>query len=574
MLTAYHTSNWHPLTWLSHGIDYAIWGFNPLGHHLTSVILHGLNTFLVAVLIIRLIQTGQGSREENEGWVSALLAGAVTGLFFGLHPLNVESVAWISQRKNVLYAFFYLLSIFFYLNYNESSLRGTCKITSIGLYPGSGCRTRYYFFCLIFFILALMSKPMAVTLPLVLIILDIYPLKRLHIWGGITTYHRILLEKLPFFALSTVSSVVTLIAQKVGGAIQPLEFHPLDDRFLVGIRAIAFYLYKMLRPTDLAPLYPHLSDISFFKFEYIGSFALVLSISLLCLLSWRKQKVFSMVWAYYLITLLPVIGIIQVGDQAAADRYTYLASLGPFSLIGLGITWLIKKSISRENGKALKKIFPIIFGIAVVLILFSSLTINQIKVWKNSLTLWNKGIKMYPESPITYTNRGIAYYNLGKFEEAIKDFNKAIEIAPYYEESYHMRGKAYLLLDNYQEALINFNKAIELSPESEQFYFSRKLAYKLAIKDYNMSIEQNPQNIEHYINRGVSFAMIDQLDKALDDFNRAISLKPQFSIAYYNRGLVYLKSGESQRAVEDFKTAARLGDTKAQNHLKSKGIGW
>jgi hypothetical protein len=313
IFTTFHASNWHPLTWLSHAIDYAIWGLNPMGHHLTSIILHGLNTFLVVILIIRLINYDRDKAPitvENKKFSNnnPIIAGAITGLLFGLHPLHVESVAWVSERKDVLCAFFFLLSILSYLKYTS---------------PLQKQKTVHYALCLLFFIFALMSKPMAVTLPVVLLILDVYPLGRLHLKSAFTNPPlppftkgglggiKVLIEKLPFLILSLASSVVTIIAQQ--NAIVTFEARPLGERLLVAIRAPVFYLFKMLWPTDLSPLYPYPSKISFLTIEYMGSFILVVCITAFCIWLWKRQKIFAIVWAYYIVTLLPVLGIIQVG---------------------------------------------------------------------------------------------------------------------------------------------------------------------------------------------------------------------------------------------------------------------
>src|SRR4030042_6349989 len=275
MFTTFHASNWHPLTWFSHAIDYAIWGLNPLGHHLTSIIFHGLNTFLVVILIIRLMNYAQykalspilpngrqaGPSIEGgelhtpssplERGLSPVIAGAVTGLLFGLHPLHVESVAWVSERKDVLYAFFFLLSILSYLRYTslhphphpsreraiEESLPSPCG-------RGHGGGGINYILCLLFFILSLMSKPMAVTLPVVLLILDFYPLGRLEFKSAFISQRKILIEKIPFLILSIASSVVTILAQKAEGGIQPPDFIPFAERVWILIRALGFYLAK------------------------------------------------------------------------------------------------------------------------------------------------------------------------------------------------------------------------------------------------------------------------------------------------------------------------------------------
>ncbi|UCF87094.1 MAG: hypothetical protein JSV71_06355, partial [Nitrospiraceae bacterium] len=289
MFTAFHAANWHPLAWLSHAIDYAVWNLNPMGHHLTSIVLHGLNTFLVVILITQLVSFGRNNiavqiRYSKSEARDPLLAGIITGLLFGLHPLHVESVAWVSERKDVLYAFFFLLSILTYLKYTSSS----------------GKRGFFYSACLFFFILSLMSKPMAVTLPAVLILLDWYPLKRFEFKLALTSKRRVLIEKLPFFVLSLITSVLTFMAQQAGGSVATIETLSFVKRMLIAVRALGFYLLKILWPLNLAPFYPYPSEDSMLIKEFIMASIVVFLITAFCIYLLKRQRVWSVVWVYYL----------------------------------------------------------------------------------------------------------------------------------------------------------------------------------------------------------------------------------------------------------------------------------
>jgi len=372
VFTSFHDCTWYPLTWLSHTVDYAIWGLNPVGHHLSSILLHGLNTFLVVLLIIRLVKAVKPEDKSNQ-LPGYLIAGLATGLLFGLHPLHVESVAWVSERKDVLYSSFFLLSFLTYLKYTSTSQQ---KQKILG-----------YILCLLFFIMSLMSKPMAVTLPVVLLIVDIYPLGRLNLKSGLKAQKELLIEKIPFFVMSIVSSIVTVIAQQTGGAVTPLEKHLFIDRILVALRGLGFYLSKMVWPTDLCPLYPYPSKISFLSLQFIGSFILVLSITALCIKSWNRHKTLPAIWAYYVVTLLPVLGIIRVGEQAAADRYTYLPSLGPFLLVGLAAAYIWKRLNIKLHFSTYMRPCIMILP-ALIMGLLAVVTVKQIGIWKDSLT-WN-----------------------------------------------------------------------------------------------------------------------------------------------------------------------------------------
>ena len=336
--SSFHASNWHPLTWVSHAFDYAIWELNPAGHHLTSIILHSMNALLVTLLTIRLIETLQ--REKNRPFFHIsehkVLVGVTAGVLFGIHPLHVESVAWISERKDVLSTFFFLLSILFYLRYMS---RKPAEKPFLFF-------NKYYLSSFISFVLGLLSKPMVVTLPLILLLLDWYPLKRL---ANLKSTYKALTEKIPFFICSFVSIIVTVIAQKQ--AISDFEIHPLSSRIANAFKSFAVYLQKIVWPADLMPFYPYQIRVNLFSFEYILSLLIFFAITICCIILWKKknQNFWLASWIYYVITLLPVIGIVQIGRQEMADRYMYLPSIGPFIVLGMFASMLYSILIKRKE---------------------------------------------------------------------------------------------------------------------------------------------------------------------------------------------------------------------------------
>jgi tetratricopeptide (TPR) repeat protein len=495
MFTTFHAANWHPLTWFSHAIDYAIWGLNPMGHHLTSIIFHGLNTFLVVVIVMFLVNFAQKdnftstiSGNNKNISIIILIAGAITGLLFGIHPLHVESVAWVSERKDVLYAFFFLLSILSYLKYTSSSLLQRQK-------------TLYYSLCLLFFVLSLISKPMAVTLPVVLIILDVYPLGRLDLKTVFTSKRKALMEKVPFFGLSLASSVVTIIAQKKGGAITFFEDISLSERILTAIRALAFYLYKILWPAKLVPLYPYPAEISFFTLEYLLALIIVFFITAFSVYFWKKQKTWLVVWTFYLVTLLPVLGLIQVGRQAAADRYTYMPSLGLFLLIGLLVAKLIGNTFTKEPWKGFKKLNVVVITIVTMIILVPliNITVNQQKIWRDSKTMWNSVIKIFPDSAYTaYLNLGVYYKSQGFIEKAIRQYKITIELNPNLSEAHYNLGNAYKAKGLFDKAIRHYKIALETKDDYAEAHNNLGNAYKAkglfdkAIRHYKIARRLNP----------------------------------------------------------------------------------
>jgi hypothetical protein len=498
MFTAYHASNWHPLTWLSHGIDYALWGLNPMGHHLTSVLLHGLNTFLVVILITRLVsftrmdETAQ-IRNTRSAIHNPLIIGAVTGLLFGVHPLHVESVAWVSERKDVLYAFFYLLSILAYVRYVRAE---------------AGKRAVPYVVCLVLFVFSLLSKSMAVTLPVVLLILDVYPFGRTGVRGLFTNQWRLLVEKVPFFVLSIVSSVLTLQAQGTGGSIVPVWVHPLGDRVLIAVKGLCYYLLKTIWPSGLVPLYPFPIQISV-GFEYIVSFIAVTGLTLLSLWLWvKKKRIFLIVWLSYIVMLSPVLGIVQTGGHAVANRYTYLPLLGPFLLLWIGVERMWTKTDETWRRRVPLKV--VFFALLLVLMMFLSLlTIKQGRVWKDSLSLWNEEILHFPSIHVAYDSRADAYVKMGKYQGAIADLNRSLSINPQYPWTYYRLGLVHERTGTYLQAMQNHGKALELFAGFKPARQGRERAYHKAIEDLSRDINNNPLNGVLYMNRGNVHALME-----------------------------------------------------------------
>ena len=603
--TAFHAGNWHPLTWISHAIDYAIWGLNPLGHHLTSVILHAFNAFLVVVLIKGLL-TVSSKTTINAGPSellrerTMLITAGTTGLLFGLHPLHVESVAWVAERKDLLCAMFFLLSIIMYTKYAGHF----CGETARENLSSRICNANYLT-SLAFFILALLSKPMAVSLPCVLLILDWYPFNRIRsrktlLIAGI--------EKLPFIALSILSSVMTVLAQRAGGAIVSIESVPLLTRVLVGGRSLMAYLGKMLVPLNLSPFYPYPTDSSPMSWGYPVAIVLVIGITLLCVVIAKKQKLWLSVWGYYVVTLIPVIGIVQVGRQAMADRYTYLPSLGPFLILGLAAAWAARSANAVPPRRPIIKSVSTVFAIFVIIVM-TYLTFRQIGIWKNSIGLWTYVVEQRPQRiQLAYNYRGLAFENTGQFEKAIEDFDRAIALDPYFRDAFLNRGTAFENIGRFDSAIENFDIAIALSPSYEA-HFNRGITFEKtgqsakAIADYDNAIALDPSRYEAYIaagrsqgktgsfdkaieyfsraiainpmhaesynDRGLSYLYIGQDDRALEDFNKAIGLDQRNAVAYHNRGTLYLRTGNKRLAILDFQRACDLGHGKACNVLQA-----
>jgi Tfp pilus assembly protein PilF len=544
----FHEGNWHPLTWISHALDYAIWGLNPLGHHLTNNILHAINAGLVVLLVLRLVEVGARSSFSPDvrggaEWVTpkgVLIAAVTTGLLFGLHPLHVESVAWVSERKDLLCALFFLPSVMMYVRYvgrggplwtpGEGQPQrvapthndpGQAEMTN----SGRQFLNRYYLVSLLFFILALMSKPMAVTLPAVLLLLDWHPFGRI---TSIKTFRHAFVEKLPFIALSIVSSVVTVLAQRSGGALVSVKVVPLSVRMLVAVKSLIAYLWKMVVPLKLIPFYPYPKNVSLLSPDYVLAMMLVVGITIACLVMAKKEKLWLAVWFYYVVTLFPVLGIVQVGSQSMADRYTYLPSLGPFLIVGLAAARGFDKVDSLAKGKMIVGLFS-----AIAILVFcplTYLTVKQIGAWKNSIDLWNYAIEKEPqEAPIAYNNRGLAFMNLGETDRAAEDYRMAIAMDPSVAEAHYNLGKTYEKKGLYDEAIGEYKKAVSLKPGFADAYFDL----------------------------GVAYALKGMREEAIMNYKAAVALRPDFARAHYNLGVIYLGQNLANEAADEFEAALR-----------------
>jgi len=535
----FYSYNWHPLTWFSHAVDYSLWGLNPLGHHLTNIVIHAANTFLVTLLIVRLLNQQSGSMPRNElpsflHERAVLIAAGITGLMFGLHPIHVESVAWVSERKDLLCALFFFLSIIMYANYADCRLSVASNQTSetkekdeVGRW--NQFTNKYFLLTLGFFILALLSKPMAVTLPIVLLILDWNPFDRIRSWK---TVQAACIEKLPFISLSLVSSVLTVLAQKAGGALVSTKVVPLSERLLVAVHSLMAYLENMVWPLNLTAFYPLPLNISLLSAEYLLAIILVIGITAVCLAYRKKRKVWLSVWGYYVVTLIPVLGIVQVGGQAMADRYTYLPSLGPFLLVGLGSAWMWGTvSDLKKWSFALKFFCGAMAAFAFAFLIYS--TSEQIGIWKNGFVLWNDVIEKQPNRiSIAYNNRGLAFMEMGRFDKAVEDFNTAIGLDPSTYLAYANLGYLYLNVGSFEKSIDYASRAIVLAP-----------------------LQAVPYN-----NRGISYHLIGRYDNALEDFNKAIELDRDYADAYFSRGNLYRGMGRKELAVADYQRACDLGD--------------
>jgi tetratricopeptide (TPR) repeat protein len=505
--TEIYFSNWHPLTMISYAIDYALWGLNPLGYHLENNILHGVNTALVAVLSVRLITIARPLSAP-----AAFAAGFVPALLFGIHPIHVESVAWVSERKDVLCGLFFMASILFYLRYAQKG-KALCYVLS-----------------LVVFALAIMSKSMAVTLPAVLLLLDFYPLRRLSSAKGIL---KAVAEKVPFMVICAFAAVGALYSQT--SAMASLESIPLDIRFISALRSFAFYLEKFFAPIGLAPFYPFPAEFDPFGVDYLVTYGVLAGISVICLAAIR-YRMFIVAWLYFLGTLIPVIGLVQVGMQAAADRYMYLPSLSLLVLLGAGAALIIEKNS--------KPLLAFLLGfISVATVGLSYATVTQTAIWKDSLTLWDHELALYPEAYIPLMNRGAALVKMGEYDRGMKDLDRAVQLAPVSRNARYNRALALKTMGRYREALDDLNEAIKIRPDADTYNNKGNVLKRLgdqagAVENYRKSLELDPGNGATYFNLALALEATGNIDGAIESASRAAGL----GVGQANEYLNYLNS--------------------------------
>ncbi len=561
---------WQPLTWLSHALDYAFWGLNAAGHHLTSILLHGLNTFLVFFLAAALLEAsaGNGRQEDHRG---VLIASGVTAALFGLHPLGVESVAWIAERKDLLFCLFYLTAVLVYVK--AAALPSVRQASG----PAAWFRNRRLLLVVALSGLSLMSKPMAVTLPAVLLLLDWHPLGRIGSRGDLL---RKTWEKAPLFLMSALVSLVTIIMQKDAGAVMPLDALPVADRILVAFRSLGRYVGHLLLPVGLEPLYLHSRVVSILQPAYFVPLILVAALTVVVLYRARRHPAGAAVWIFFLVTLLPVLGLVQAGSQETADRFTYLPALGPFLVAGAASAsaWRRASSLAHRRSAA-----RFLLG-TVALLLFAALaagTIRQIGVWKNGIELWNHIIENEPSRfPLAYINRGNALLAAGLADQAERDYATAIEqdpSGPVAYLAYMNRGILYRQEDQLDRALADLERAVILRPGHALSLLNRGIvfldggAYDRAVADFSEAIRLDPSLAPAFLNRGMAERMQGRLDDAVRDLQQVLRLDPSSVGAHVELGITFKMAGQFETAIEQYSAALAI-DPGSVEALNNRGV--
>ena len=585
--TTTQASNWHPVTWLSHMLDYQWFGLNASGHHWVNLGFHIANTLLLFLVLNRMMRLRSEASSPQVGlrsnksigattpqagtvWCSALVAA-----LFALHPTHIQSVAWISERKDVLSGFFMMLTLWAWVRYVEKS-----KVQSPTPLAREQASKVFYGLALGFFALGLMSKPMLVTLPFVLLLLDFWPLRRVTSdeWrvtrfglpvpqltgapkqseGGSTPWRAeaerrwlnpLLFEKLPFMALSLASSVVTFCAQ--GVSVVPLDYVPWDSRIENALAAYTAYLGKTFWPENLSIFYPY-TQIR--PWEVFGSGLLLVFLSVFCIRRMRFQPYLFVGWFWFLVTLVPVIGLAQVSVQSMADRYLYLPSIGLFIMVAWGMADLASVSRSWRTGMTI--------GAAALLLACLLDTRYQLRYWRDSVTLFSRALEVTGENPMGNFFLGNAFWVSGNLDEAAKNYRSVLRSAPNSEDVHYRLGYILCLQKKWPEAGVQFGEVLRLNPDNPYAHkflgdaLVREGRYADAEAEYSNALQLRPGDV--VITEAMALLVKKaEAAKALTSLYETLKIQPTAE-AHARIAALRTTQGEFQDALEHYLAALRL----------------
>ncbi len=534
MLTTNFENYWMPLTWFSFALDFWIGGLNPFFFHFSNLFFHVFNTILVFFIargIFGLAWKERPQEPDRRPGPVALYGALMAALIFGLHPIHVESVAWATERKDVLYSFFYLLGLLSYMDYAASPVRNKLKLWA----------------CAGLYLLSLMAKPMAVTLPLVFLILDYWPLRRLK-----TNFTESLKEKIPFFVMALVVGSTTLWMM---GAKKGINQGVSSSFNLINaFHSLVFYLWNIVFPVHLVPFYPfpqHL-DTGFYAVGIFGAVLAVLGL-IFYVRSPEKFRPIGLAWLFYFVTILPALGFIQVVDEMAANRYAYLPSLSLFLLFSGSMAVLLPN----------RRLF---LGLCVILALVLGFgTLKQIGLWKNSQTLWEFVVKTFPEdSGIAHAYLAISYEQKDKLDDSLAEFDRSLRLSPKLLIAHDGKGITLFKKGLVDQAIQEYKRALELDPHYTLAHqnlwgaYEMKGMHEAAVAEIMEAIKNEPDSGINYAKLGVSFASLKRWNDSDEAFNKAFEIDPTSAESHNEKGDVLMMNGHLESAISEFKTATLL----------------
>jgi len=543
MWTTFHMGHYVPLSWMTLGLDYTLWGMNPLGYHLTSLLLHAANAVLVYAIARRLFRDGGWNRlDGREDLVT--LGASTAALLFALHPLRVESVAWATERRDVLSAFFALSTILVYLRAVEG--------------PRTTAR---YWSAVALFACALLSKATTMTVPAVLAILNVYPLKRLGGRAGWWTgeARRVYRELIPFAVLSAGAAVLSIVA------LHPPSQLGFGQKLAVSAYSLAFYSWKTIVPTGLAPLYEMPQHVDPTALRFLASYAIVLGLGAAAWLARRRAPAVTAAIAAFVVISLPMLGVVQNGPQIAADRYTYHAAP---ALAILGATAFLMVPRPRA--------LISVFGLVAVLGVLAALTWRQTEFWRGPETLWSRVLEVDSASPIAQSAMANVRYKQDRVAEGIAFSERAVALAPGYAEAYNGLGVGFARTNRTPEAIREYQQALALKPGYDEAENNLGIALASigladsAIFHYRRALEKNPDNASAEINWGNALVRLKRPADAIPHYQSALALQPASADAHLNWGVALASEAKFAEAAEQFRAALALdpGNADATAYLE------
>ena len=534
MFTAYWVGHYHPLTWLSFAIDYRIWGLSErgaFGFHLTNVVLHALNAVLFYFLARRLLGLALPAA-AHRGWALHVSA-AFAALLFGLHPLRVESVAWVTERRDVLSTFFLLACLLAYLRYAANA-------------PG---RWRWYAGAVVLLLVSLLCKAWGMTLPAVLLVMDWYPLRRFRRGTRVVP---LLTEKLPFLALAGGAAYLALHAASSGlYTMKTLAEYGCLPRVAQAFYGLAFYLWKTLLPTRLAAIYEIPVRMNPFEPRFMLAASVVIAITVLVVAGRRRWPAGLALWACYLIIVSPVLGLTQAGPQLVADRYSYVACLPWALLAAFGLLWVAGPSAGLRRAPIAALAITLLAALAV-------LTWQQTKVWRTSETLWLHAVTVSPDAYHAQTNLAVALQEQSEYDAAEQHYRTALTLRPDGHEALASLGGLLVQRERYDEALAYLRRAWDRNPSEASIVtnmavlLQKQGRYDEAARLYREQLAAAPPAVQQaklYSGLGGALGSLGRFDEAIDCFRRAITLDPDDDLPHYNLGLALQRTGDAEGAL-------------------------
>ncbi len=517
--TTFHASNWHPLTWLSHMTDCELYGLNSMGHHWTNLQIHIANTLLLFFVL--------------QYMTGALWRSAFVAALFALHPLHVESIAWVAERKDVLSAFFGMLAFLAYCRY--------AKQPSLAK----------YLLIVLFLSLGLMAKPMLVTLPFLFLLLDFWPLGRLRL----ATASRLVLEKIPLLVPVVVSSCLTFMAQQSSGAVKPLESFSLTVRVANAFVSYASYVYKAIWPHNLTVFYPHPGN-TLPLWQVFGAILLIGGASFLAIRSLKKYPYIAVGLFWYLGMLVPVIGLVQVGPQAMADRYTYIPMTGLFIIISWGFSDLL-------TGRHYQKIVLALFAV-IILSALTTRTFLQLGYWRNSITLFEHAVNVTDNNYLAHNNLGAALLEKGKFDKAVLHIKESLRIEPGCKAALYNLGTALSDQGKLDEAVLHYNDVLKINPKDAVAHnnladvLSTQGKLDKAVLHYNEALKTDPDYAGAHGGFGSLLIKQNRFKEAMFHLTEAIRIDSDHAEAYNKIGLILAEQGKYKKAKVFFLKAVQI----------------